>query len=121
MAKDKALTMIDQTPKAIAMSGRHALTLDVALYEKYLEASDVSDDQKQKLLEALWSVIVGFVDLGFEVHPLQQANSEACEQELDLTSFMASDVVSLKKGISQNQFTDAADCSNKQDVERTES
>lgn len=49
------------------------LTLDVSLYEKHLADSDMTQEQKQEFLEALWTIIVGFVDLGFGIHPLQQA------------------------------------------------
>ena len=48
-----------------------ALTLDAALYEEMLADADLSDDEKRQFLEALWSIIVGFVDLGFEIHPVQ--------------------------------------------------
>ena len=94
-----------------------SLTIDYALYQKYLDNSDLTEAQKSDYLDTLWSIIVSFVDLGFGVHPLQQA----CEQELDLTSLMATDVVSSRKGLSQNQFTDAADPIVKLAAERKES
>ena len=49
------------------------LTLDVSLYEDYLENGDLTEEQKREFLEALWVIIVGFVDLGFGIHPVQQA------------------------------------------------
>lgn len=49
------------------------LTLDVSLYEDYLENSDLTDEQKREFLQALWIIMVGFVDLGFGIHPVQQA------------------------------------------------
>ena len=55
---------------------RPVLTLDAALYERYLEDSDLTDDQKHAFLETLWSVIVTFVDLGFGIEPVQQAIEE---------------------------------------------
>ena len=54
-----------------------ALTIDYALYDRYLEDSGWSDQQKREFLDAMWSIIVEFVMLGFEVHPAQQAQ-EAC-------------------------------------------
>ncbi|WMS43117.1 hypothetical protein RDV64_01550 [Acuticoccus sp. MNP-M23] len=45
---------------------------DVARYAALLEGSDLTEAQKGQFLEALWSIIVAFVDLGFGVHPLQQ-------------------------------------------------
>lgn len=49
------------------------LTLDVALYEQYLAEGGLTDEQKREFLEALWTIIVGFVDLGFGIHSVQQA------------------------------------------------
>ena len=82
--------------------------IDYELYGKYLDEWDGTDEQKQAFLETLWSVVSGFVALGFHVHPIQQA-IETSGQEVDLTSLMATDVISSLKGTSQNQFTDAAD------------
>lgn len=88
---------------------RPSLTIDYALYEKYLAESDWSESEKREFITTLWSIIVNFVDLGFGVHPLQQADP-ACGQEIDLTSLMAGDVISSAKGLSKNQFSKAADC-----------
>ncbi len=105
---DKPTTAMENLP-AGSMSSRPVLSIDYALYEEYLEGADLSDVQKQEFLDALWSIIVGFVDLGFGVHPLQQIPSGTCGQEVDLTSLMASDVVSSAKGKSLKQFEKAAD------------
>lgn len=97
---------------------RPSLTIDYALYEKYLAESDWSESEKREFITTLWSIIVNFVDLGFGVHPLQQVDGQqadeqnglgACGQEIDLTSLMAGDVISSAKGLSQNQFSKAAD------------
>lgn len=69
-----------------------ALTIDYALYERYLDDCDLTDEQKREFLDNLWNFIVCFVDLGFGVHPLQQA----CEQKFDiaaLPSFASDNVV----------------------------
>lgn len=84
---------------------RPILHIDYVLYERHLKDSDLSETEKQAFLESLWDIIVNFVDLGFGVHPLQQA----CEQELDLSSLMATDVISSKKGYPKTQFAEAAD------------
>ena len=101
------------------------LLVDYAKYEKMLEESDLSENQKQEFLETLWSVVVSFVDLGFGVHPLQQCQEdnegEDCEQHLDLSSLMTRDVVSSYKGIPQYEFTEAADRSSDECAEREES
>jgi hypothetical protein len=48
------------------------LTLDMALYEHYLEDSLLSDPEKQELLQMLWNLMCEFVLLGFGVSPIQQ-------------------------------------------------
>lgn len=53
--------------------GRPVVTFDVSRYEHFLEDQGLSAEQKRAMLEALWSIIVSFVDLGFGVHPVQQA------------------------------------------------
>lgn len=63
------------------------LTLDVSLYEDFFENSDLTDQQKREFLEALWSIIVGFVDLGFGIHPVQLA-LEAASQEPEADSLI---------------------------------
>jgi len=113
--------MIDQSNTDSDLKNRTTLTLDVARYEKMLKNCDLTEEQRQDFLETIWSIIVGFVDLGFDIHPLQQVTSEECEQDLDLTSFMAENVVSSQKGLPKKQFTDAADCLDTQEVKGTES
>jgi len=58
------------------------LTLDVELYQAYLDDPSLSDADRQELCSALWSIVTSFVDLGFGIHPLQQATrsaaSDAC-------------------------------------------
>ena len=55
-----------------------SVQIDYARYEKYLAESDLTEDQKQAFLGALWEIVVGFVDMGFGVHPMQQA----CEYKI---------------------------------------
>lgn len=52
--------------------------VDVEKYQHLLDESGMNNEQKREVLEALWSMIVAFVDLGFGVHPMQ----ECCGQEL---------------------------------------
>lgn len=70
-----------------------ALEIDYALYEEMLKDSQWNDEQKREFIETMWSVIVSFVDLGFGIHPAQQAQTE-CEQVEDRSSVVADDLVS---------------------------
>lgn len=40
----------------------------------------MSDDEKLEFLEALVSIVIGFVDLGFNVHPAQLATKDAASK-----------------------------------------
>jgi hypothetical protein len=53
-----------------------ALTFDVQKYQRFVEDPGLSESQQQELLTALWAIIVGFVDLGFNLHAVQQATNE---------------------------------------------
>lgn len=51
-------------------AGNHrypTLTLDTERYQAMLDAPDLSEDQKRELIEALWQVVVGFIDLNVEI------------------------------------------------------
>ncbi len=119
-SKDKP-TMTNHTDQDAPTVTRPRLVFDVERYQKMLDKSDLTEAEKTAFLETLWSVVVGLVDLGFEIHPLQQSGSEACGQDLDLSAFMASGVISSNKTIAQNNFTHAADPIDGPTAERKES
>eukprot|EP00581_Thalassiosira_minuscula_P024158 CAMPEP_0184419290 /NCGR_PEP_ID=MMETSP0738-20130409/36690_1 /TAXON_ID=385413 /ORGANISM="Thalassiosira miniscula, Strain CCMP1093" /LENGTH=103 /DNA_ID=CAMNT_0026779723 /DNA_START=46 /DNA_END=357 /DNA_ORIENTATION=- len=48
---------------------RPTLTLDVTKYDAMLNAPDLDAETRKDILEALWVLICGFVDLGFAVEP----------------------------------------------------
>jgi hypothetical protein len=66
------------------------LSIDWDLYSEYLEDSDLTDDQKREFIQTLWNIVVSFVDLGFGIHPMQQAYEENDE----LSSLIADTVLS---------------------------
>jgi hypothetical protein len=47
--------------------------IDFAHYQNMIDDETLSDGQKRQIVEALWTFIVAFVDLGFGIHPAQQA------------------------------------------------
>lgn len=53
-------------------SGFAPLTLDLERYAKNFDGLELSEADRNALLEALWSIMVTFVDLGFDV---KQTNS----------------------------------------------
>lgn len=66
------------------------LSIDWDLYGSMLEESDLTDEQKRELIGSLWSIVVGFVDLGFGIHPVQQV----CGEDEDNLALAISDVIS---------------------------
>ncbi len=53
-------------------AARPIVTVDVEKYQSYLDGSNLSEAQKREFLEALWSIVVTFVELGLGVHPVQE-------------------------------------------------
>ena len=64
--------LVGDLPRDVSQSGS-PLVFDVTRYLSYVEDADVSEAQAKELLESLWAIVVGFVDLGFGVSPIQQA------------------------------------------------
>ena len=50
------------------------LTIDVEKYQSWLNEPGLSDEQKVEFLQALWSIVVAFVELGFG--PLVRLDSD---------------------------------------------
>lgn len=59
-------------PAADLAPVRHALTFDAHEYCHFLTDCDWSEEQKLEFVATLWQIIIGFVDLGFDLHPVQQ-------------------------------------------------
>jgi hypothetical protein len=77
------------------LSSKPTVHVDVDRYKAYLDGSGMNDAQKEEFLQALWSIIVNFVELGYGVHPLQ----EVCGKEAGTASdgaIDARDAVSCK-------------------------
>jgi hypothetical protein len=70
--------MKDTTTESANNTTHKALTLDLEKYQAMLDAPDMTDAQKEELLTALWSIMVAFVDLGFELKPSQNSQRESC-------------------------------------------
>ena len=86
--------------KALGMAFENApkktLKVDVEKYLAWLEDPDLSAQQKEQIVEALWRIIICFVDLGYGVAPLQ----EACGQVIEGQGFcldQALDVVDSER------------------------
>lgn len=72
---------------------RHSLSIDWEVYAAMLEDSDMPRDQQKELIETLWSISVMFVDMGFDLNPVQQI----CGEPDDPLSDSPPDLLSLLK------------------------
>ena len=57
----------------------------------YLEDQDILPEQKQELIQTLWSIMRAFADLGFELNPTQQV----CGEVINLKAVLEADVLNL--------------------------
>lgn len=63
---------------------RHnTLVVDLKEFEHFLEGSGMNDAQKEEFLGIMWNIIVNFVDLGFGIHPVQDAMESNTELNID--------------------------------------
>lgn len=67
--------------EAKASSSGLSVIVDYERYERFLEDADLSEDQKHEFLQTLWGIVVSFIDLGFGVHPAQQAKANCGQGE----------------------------------------
>jgi hypothetical protein len=70
--------MSEQTPpgatSALNSEAFASLTFDPDCYRSFLEDGDLSRERQDELLRDLWSIVVGFADLGFGLHPIQHVS-----------------------------------------------
>jgi hypothetical protein len=79
------------------------LTFDPEAFREHLEDFDFTDEEAAAFLEALWSILVGFVDLGFEIHPVQQATAaDAKNLARDSNAMLAFNRNSIKTNNDRN-------------------
>lgn len=83
--------MVEPTNRDLPLN-RPSLTIDWEVYAAMLEETDMPLDQQKELIETLWSLVVMFVDLGFDLHPVQQVCGEPVDtwpaEPADLVSFL---------------------------------
>jgi len=78
-------------PKKNNTPTRPSLTVDWEVYAAMLEDSDMPLEQQKELIETLWSIVVNFVDLGYEIKP----SSETCGEGQEVMDQDSADLVSL--------------------------
>ena len=84
------------------------LTLDIDLYLSLLDDEDIPDDQKREFIETLWSIMVSFVDLGFQIHPVLQSCGKD-EASLFSLPGESQSVLNSRETKTNEEFSGAAD------------
>ncbi|WP_380098385.1 hypothetical protein [Devosia honganensis] len=93
---EKTISARGEAPKSASPERMYQpLTFDPTPYLQYLAESDLSETDKLILLDELWALTVAFVDMGFNISPLQQAMDKSSENKSALASEF-SDVVNSK-------------------------
>lgn len=59
-----------------------ALFLDIGKYQHHLDHSGLSDEEKEDYLRAMWSLVVAFVDLGYDVLPTETCGEDGLPSPL---------------------------------------
>lgn len=105
----------DDAPKltkeiGMALNDVHerAIEIDIAKYQKYLDDPALTESQKEEIVKALWSVITGFMDLGFGVQPMKEVCGKAIETVDQDASTDSNDPKPTSKTL-QNAFDAASD------------
>lgn len=86
-------------------TNKPSLQVDWEAYAPMLEASDMSDAEKREFIQTIWELVVSFVDLGFEIHPVQQA----CGKSISLDEISVDDMLCLPSSNSKTEFNKSAD------------
>ncbi len=68
--------------QALNHSASRSIEIDVERYQAYLDNPALSAAQKEEIISALWKIMSAFVELGFGIHPIQQACGQLSEDPL---------------------------------------
>ena len=86
--------MRDMPPNFNPETAPPTLTIDWDAYLPFFEDEDISEEEKHELIEALWSIVVSLVDLGFGIHPIQQACGKTDDPLRDVPPDLLSLIIS---------------------------
>lgn len=50
-----------------------SVEIDIEKYDELLNKRDITAEQRNEALQALWAIIIAFVELGFSVSPTEEA------------------------------------------------
>ena len=76
----------ERNPEDFVQSPIPALRFDWTDWLPYLEDQDIPEGQKRELIETLWSIVVAFVDLGWQINPKAEFAGEPLDLKAILTA-----------------------------------
>lgn len=67
---------------SIAGGGRRkVLEVDLDQFQHRLDSAGMTEAQRTEYLQLVWSIVLQFVDLGYQLHPVQQSCGQLGETE----------------------------------------
>lgn len=60
-------------------TAKRMIKVDVERYQSYLDGTNLTVGQKELFLQDMWLFMMSFVELGFEVHPVQKVCGKDAE------------------------------------------
>lgn len=85
---------VDRKTSHLTSNSRFGVCVDYEAYDHFLKQSDLSAEDKKKLIDSLWAIVVGFVSLGFEVGPTQNMNRKNDELNNEINEYISSEYAS---------------------------
>lgn len=55
------------------MTDKNTVSVDIEQYQRYLDNSVLTDDEKRLFVESMWYIVSQCVMLGWDIHPVQEA------------------------------------------------
>lgn len=99
----------DPTRENDSTPGNLTIQFDAREFAHFLADLDLPDAQKLEYIETLWTIILHFIDMGFGIHPIQQACGQF-DDDAALCGDADSDVVKSPHHHLCNDFGGAGEC-----------
>lgn len=66
----------DETPTTDILRRKPTVEIDVDHYQSIIDDPGVSETRKRELIAIIGRIVVQFIDIGFDVHPVQLAQEK---------------------------------------------
>lgn len=83
MADRNDMSIQDSTAAASASPKRPLLEIDLRKYLKYTQQFDATEEEQLVLIASLRQIMLAFVDMGFDLNPVQHVPQIACESNAE--------------------------------------